>query len=161
MADKDFKVKNGLNIQTPLPTSMGGTGQTSTTNTLNALLPVQAGNNGKYLSTDGSNTSWSSLPAPSFVQMTAVSVSSNITLDSNKRYFVNTSASRTLTLPAIPTDGDEVQIFDIIGSAATNKITINSNSNKINGAVQNLDVDVNYAAVTLVYTGSNYGWRVG
>jgi|688.fasta_scaffold02722_29 hypothetical protein len=58
MANKDFKVKNGLDIQTPLPVSMGGTGQTSTTNTLNSLLPSQDGNNNKVLATDGTNTTW-------------------------------------------------------------------------------------------------------
>jgi len=58
MANKDFKVKNGLDIQTPLPVSMGGTGQTSTTNTLNALLPSQAGNTNKVLASDGTNTTW-------------------------------------------------------------------------------------------------------
>jgi hypothetical protein len=58
MANKDFKVKNGLDIQTPLPVSMGGTGQTSTTNTLNSLLPTQDGNNNKVLATDGTNTTW-------------------------------------------------------------------------------------------------------
>jgi len=63
MANKDFKVKNGIDIQSPLPVSMGGTGQTSTTNTLNSLLPTQAGNNSKVLQTDGTNTLWYSLPA--------------------------------------------------------------------------------------------------
>ena len=58
MANKDFKVKNGIDIQSPLPVSMGGTGQTTTGNTLNALLPSQAGNSSKVLSTDGTNTSW-------------------------------------------------------------------------------------------------------
>jgi hypothetical protein len=58
MANKDFKVKNGLDIQSPLPVSMGGTGQTSTTNTLNSLLPTQDGNQNKVLSTDGTNTTW-------------------------------------------------------------------------------------------------------
>jgi hypothetical protein len=58
MANKDFKVKNGLDIQTPLPVSMGGTGQTSTTNTLNSLLPAQGGNANKVLATDGTNTTW-------------------------------------------------------------------------------------------------------
>jgi hypothetical protein len=37
---------------------MGGTGQTSNTNTLNSLLPSQAGNNNKVLSTDGTNPTW-------------------------------------------------------------------------------------------------------
>jgi hypothetical protein len=63
MANKDFKVKNGLDIQTPLPVSMGGTGQTSTTNTLNSLLPPQSGNTNKVLQTDGTNTQWYTVPA--------------------------------------------------------------------------------------------------
>jgi hypothetical protein len=62
MANKDFKVKNGLDIQTPLPVSMGGTGQTSSENTLNALLPTQTGNENKVLQTDGTNTSWITPP---------------------------------------------------------------------------------------------------
>ncbi len=37
---------------------MGGTGQTSNANTLNSLLPSQAGNNNKVLSTDGTNPTW-------------------------------------------------------------------------------------------------------
>jgi hypothetical protein len=36
----------------------GGTGATTANNALNAFLPSQAGNAGKVLSTDGSNTSW-------------------------------------------------------------------------------------------------------
>jgi hypothetical protein len=63
MANKDFKVKNGIDIQSPLPVSMGGTGQTSTTNTLNSLLPVQTGNANKVLQTDGTNTAWYTVPA--------------------------------------------------------------------------------------------------
>ena len=58
MANKDFKVKNGLDIQSPLPVSMGGTGQTSTTNSLNSLLPSQAGHENKVLASDGTNTTW-------------------------------------------------------------------------------------------------------
>ena len=58
MANKDFKVKNGLDIQSPLPVSMGGTGQTSTTNSLNSLLPSQSGNANKLLASDGTNTTW-------------------------------------------------------------------------------------------------------
>jgi hypothetical protein len=36
----------------------GGTGQTTTTAAINALLPTQTANSGKYLTTDGTNTSW-------------------------------------------------------------------------------------------------------
>jgi hypothetical protein len=43
---------------TALPIANGGTGQTTANSALNALLPSQTGNSGKYLSTDGTNTSW-------------------------------------------------------------------------------------------------------
>ena len=62
MADKDFKVKSGLDLGTPLPLTEGGTGQTSASNALNALLPLQTSNSGKVLSTDGTSTSWLTLP---------------------------------------------------------------------------------------------------
>jgi hypothetical protein len=41
-----------------LPIANGGTGQTTATNALNALLPSQATNANKVLTTDGTNTSW-------------------------------------------------------------------------------------------------------
>lgn len=59
MADKNFKVKTGLTLPSPLPLDQGGTGQTSANNTLNALLPVQTAASGKMLSSDGTNTIWS------------------------------------------------------------------------------------------------------
>ena len=36
----------------------GGTGQTTATAAFNALAPTQSGNTGKYLTTDGTNSSW-------------------------------------------------------------------------------------------------------
>ena len=64
MADKDFKVKSGLDLGTPLPLTEGGTGQTSASNALNALLPLQTGNTGKVLTTNGSTTSWEVVGLP-------------------------------------------------------------------------------------------------
>jgi hypothetical protein len=157
MANKDFKVKNGLDIQSPLPVSMGGTGQTSTTNTLNSLLPTQSGNQNKYLSTDGTNTSWTTVSTG----LPSSSVSSNITLSSNYKYFVNTAAARTLTLPPSPTVGDEIYVFDASGTAATYNITVARNSNLINGNAGNFLIDLNGGAASFVYTGASYGWKVG
>ena len=88
-------------------------------------------------------------------------ISSNQTLVAGYRYFVDTAAARTLTLPASPSVGDEIQVFDSTNTAATNKITLGSNSLKINGTVQDAELDTNGAAVALVYTGSTYGWRLG
>ena len=44
----------------PLPIAMGGTGQTTAPTAINALLPVQAGQAGKLLVTNGTNISWMS-----------------------------------------------------------------------------------------------------
>ena len=88
-----------------------------------------------------------------------LAISSNTTLVPGYRYFVDTTAARTLTLPASPSVGNEVTIFDASGSAGTNNITISSNSGKINGTVQDLILDANGAVAILTYTGSTYGWR--
>ena len=88
-----------------------------------------------------------------------VAISSNTTLAAGYRYFVDTTAARTLTLPASPSLGQEIQIFDASGSAGTYNITVNSNSGKINGSVQDLILDANGAVAILTYTGSTYGWR--
>jgi hypothetical protein len=41
-----------------LPIANGGTGASSANNAFNALAPTQTSNSGKYLTTDGTNTSW-------------------------------------------------------------------------------------------------------
>lgn len=49
------------NVSGTLGISNGGTGQTSANAAFNALAPSQTGNSGKYLTTDGSNTSWATV----------------------------------------------------------------------------------------------------
>ena len=137
MSDKHFVAKTGIAIK-------GHTADTILT----------ADNEGGVL------VNGNPIVSNNFVQMTTVSVSSNITLEANKRYLVDTSAARTLTLPASPANGDEIQVFDVTGTAATNNITLASNSLKINGTVQDLDIDINSDVVALVYTGATYGWVV-
>jgi hypothetical protein len=168
LSDKDFKIKNKLVVNgltggagplisdsnkaidsTPYITATyGGTGTTT------------APNSGEFLYSSAGTTYAATSLSTTVPLWSAVSVSSNITLSKWNNYMVNTSAARTLTLPASPSSGDEIHIFDVTGTAATNKITVGSNSNKINGSVQDLDIDANNAAAVLIYTGSSYGWRV-
>jgi len=176
MSDKSFKVKAGLQIPSVtsanilttdssgnvssasvLAIANGGTGQTSADNALNALLPLQTANDNKYLQTNGVTTQWN---AVTYLPPTANSTSSNITLASYNRYFVDTTSTRTLTLPLIPSVGDEIQIYDASNNALTNNITVAPNGNKIQGSVQDLIIDSNAATVYLTYTGSTYGWAV-
>ena len=44
----------------PLPVTYGGTGQATAPNAINALVPAQTGNSGKYITTNGSVVSWGS-----------------------------------------------------------------------------------------------------
>jgi hypothetical protein len=46
-----------------LPIGNGGTGQTTANTAFNALAPSQTGNSGKYLTTDGTNSSWGTVSA--------------------------------------------------------------------------------------------------
>jgi len=77
--NKQVALVSGTNIKTVSGNSLlgsgdvgtigidyGGTGQTTANAAFNALVPAQTGNSGKYLQTDGTNTSWqtiSTLPA--------------------------------------------------------------------------------------------------
>jgi hypothetical protein len=49
---------NSHTLSGTVPVANGGTGQTTATDAINALLPTQATNTGKVLTTDGTNTSW-------------------------------------------------------------------------------------------------------
>jgi hypothetical protein len=46
-----------------LPIANGGTGQTTANTAFNALAPSQTSNSGKYLTTDGTNSSWATVNA--------------------------------------------------------------------------------------------------
>jgi len=167
MADKDFKVKNKLVVKgissagpltidssgnvdstSSIPTQYGGTGTTTSPNA-GQILYSSSGTN--YAPTDISTL---------VINWTASTVSSNITLSKNINYLVDTTSARTLTLPASPSNGDEVRIFDASNNALTNNITIQPNGNKIQGSVQTFIIDSNGAAAILIYTGSTYGWLI-
>jgi len=52
---------SGLSLTGTLPIADGGTGQTTATASFNALAPSQSGQSGKYLTTNGTNTSWATI----------------------------------------------------------------------------------------------------
>jgi hypothetical protein len=58
-----------------VPVSEGGTGATTAANAINNLLPAQAGNNGKLLSTNGSTASW---VTPATASATAFGISNSL-----------------------------------------------------------------------------------
>ena len=114
---------------------------------------VQAALPGDYVDTASLNSALGS-----YKQEVNLAISANTTLVAGRRYFVDTTAARTLTLPASPTLGQEIVIFDATGSAGTNNITLSRNGNKINGLTEDAIIDVNQAITTVIYTGTTLGW---
>jgi len=107
-----------------------------------------------YVDTTALNSALSS-----YKQEVNLATSANTTLVAGRRYFVDTTAARTLTLPASPTLGQEVVVIDATGSAATNNITILRNGGKINGLTEDAILDVNQGTSVFTYTGTTLGWR--
>ena len=82
----------------------------------------------------------------------------------NDRILANSSAGAfTITLPLSTSllSNDTIQIIDVGQASATNNITVARNGALINGAADNLTIDLNQAIVTLIYTGVSTGWIVG
>ena len=66
----------------------------------------------------------------------------------------------TLTLPANPSQGDEVNLFDSTGSWGSNNLTVERNGSKIDATEENLLLDVSGTTVQLIFLDAEQGWRV-
>jgi hypothetical protein len=77
-----------------------------------------------------------------------------------------TAGGITITLPNTTADGgslqegDTVQIVDVAGNAGTTAITAGRNGANIQGAAEDLTIDINNSAPILIYTGATYGWVI-
>ena len=79
-----------IGVNGTLPIANGGTGQTTANAAFNALAPSQIGQSGKYLTTDGTNTSWATNPlgtvtsvaatVPSFLSISGSPITTSGTL---------------------------------------------------------------------------------
>ena len=83
----------------------GGTGQTTANLAFNALAPSQTGNTGKYLTTDGTDTSWSVNPLGTVTSVaasggTGISVSGSPITTSGTLTITNTAPDQTVVLTA-------------------------------------------------------------
>ena len=79
-------------------------------------------------------------------------------------YMVDTSSQEiTMTLPASPARGDQVEITDYRGTFSTNPLTINRNGSKIEGYAEDWLVTAKGATVSFLFDdgiSGDEGWRI-
>lgn len=92
-----------------------------------------------------------------------VEISGNYNASVNDRVLVDsTGGALGITLPSNGSLilNDTIQIIDVGGGADSNNITVSRNGSKIQGLNEDLVIDIKGSVITLIYTGSNYGWVV-
>lgn len=118
------------------------------------VLPSQTGHSGKYLTTNGTATSWSTVSGG----INYTRITSNTTLVDKQGVIADTSGGTfTVTLPASPTVGVQVSIVDGNNWAITT-LTVARNANTIEGLAEDLILDIGGAKVDLIYDGTT--WEV-
>ena len=102
---------------------------------------------------------------PDFTQPVAMTrwktINANYSAQDGDKLLVKTvSSAITITLPSVPSIGNEIRIVDASINFGTNNCTLLRNGNKIEGSVDDCILDVDRADTTLVYIDSTTGWRV-
>lgn len=98
----------------------------------------------------------SSFGTESVVNLT---LTSSATINAGERVFADaTGGAFTITLPGAPLAGDTVQIIDVAGIFSTNNVTVGRNGKKIQNLSEDLTLNLNNAAITMIYSGDTYGW---
>jgi hypothetical protein len=120
----NFYEVQAQNLTGTLAIVNGGTGQTTANAAFNALAPSQSGANGKYLKSDGTNTSWDqidistgditgTLPvANGGTGVTTSTGSGNNVLSTSATLTTPTINTGTLSIPTISTYGNIKALFE-------------------------------------------------
>ena len=117
------------------------------------------------------NTNWTSHTLSSFLDEVSTSLEgkedrnvvkiiNNYSASAFDIVLVDTSNTITITLPSSPSRGDRIKIIDVTGNAGTNNITVNRNSENINGSAEDVLMDVDFNILLLVYDNTSNGWVI-
>lgn len=142
----------------PSPTT-GGMLWFDTSDGPDGTLKVRDKTNTKWLKAGSGGGSGAFTPPP--VVGGVGSSTADFTAASGNLYMINTT-TRTVTvqLPSTPVVGDVVEFVDEAGTWNTFSLVISHNGNKLMGLFESMNVNVQFGAVRLVYSGSLHGWRI-
>jgi hypothetical protein len=123
-----------------LPLASGGTGQTSASAAINALVPSQTSNSGDFLTTNGTSVSWAAIPSVGPVlngtsaSPQSVTAAGGISLSgitySNVAFITGSGSAQTVTAtPSITACTADGQSLKLIGTSASNTVTLQDQSN--------------------------------
>ena len=116
-------------------------------NTLESANGSAWANVGSGAASSGGGVSWQPVKNTNFI-----AVASN-------GYAVNTASGNvTVTLPANPSTGDQIQFLDYSQTFASNNFIINPNGKPLVGNTSNTIVNSNGFSATIVYIDSVKGW---
>ena len=130
------------NVTGTVAIANGGTGQTTATLGFNALAPSQTSNSGKYLTTDGTNSSWATITA-------GASISNDTTTSTNLYPLFAAATSGT---PTTIYTGNTKYLYKPSTGELSAPVHVSSNG-----------INVNSATVSTSYTiaSGNNGFSVG
>jgi hypothetical protein len=114
------------NLTGTIPIANGGTGQTTATDAINALLPSQTSNTGKVLTTDGTNTSWSTNGNGTVTSVSGTGTVSGINLSGTITSSGSLTLGGTLDLsspPAIGGTAPNTGAFTYISTNSSTSVT--------------------------------------
>jgi hypothetical protein len=136
-----------------LPIGNGGTGQTTAQAAIDALLPDQTGNSGKFVTTNGTTASWGTVAGSA---LAVVSKTTTYTATTSDDLILCTAASAwTLTLYAAASNSGKVLRIKKT-DANFNAITIDGNASETIDGATTTTINSQYEELTVICDGSNW-----
>ena len=108
---------SAASLSATLAITSGGTGQTTANAALNALLPSQGSNNGKALTTNGTNTTWTTVPLSNTgdIEHTSFSASASQTDQAVTGFLFANADVRSFSALVSVTTATLFEVFEVIG----------------------------------------------
>jgi hypothetical protein len=141
------------NVTGTVAIANGGTGQTTANTAFNALAPSQTSNSGKYLTTDGTNSSWGSLPSSGkLLQLVSTTLTTGFSASVNNSF----SAVTGLTASITPSSASSKVMITIT-------MTVGSDTNYLNAKITKGGTAISGAVATTAGSrsvGTSAAWPV-